>query len=149
MSFTEYDKILIKQMAVYSVPLIFLGLITAAMLIYSLKKLKGNEKKLFSLLFTLITAAIAAFLIWKLPNYIYDIKNKAYITYDGNVYIENDGTGDTVYLTDASKKLLAGYTYHVSGKFYGKVVYAERSGELVHMDITLKEAADSSPIPRY
>lgn len=132
MDYSLYENIITKKLIYYSTLSVIAMIFSIVCLIYLVKKMR-DEKALFCFLMILLCFSIVGSVVLggkTIYSSIYDIKNQAYICYEGEFLIDTDvetrnGTC-TTRLGDGTKLETDAYQY-LAGTYTGKVIYGEKT----------------------
>lgn len=146
MTFSAYDKVLLKYMFTFSIIAFILLIIVIVCVIFTFRHLDAEAKILMSVLLSIILIIIFYFCFKNFPKYIYDIKNDAYITYTGDFEISNEYTkGSAVFIHIDNNTQLESYSGMSPGNYTGTVIYAEHSAIAFDIKIECRQG-DGSPV---
>lgn len=127
MDFSMYDKILIRSVIGIFIVCIVLCIISIMGIIYVIHNLDKISVIICVILLSGVIVGIIVFSAITIPQYVYDIKNNAYITYSGEYNIVSNGRSDIlIYIENNSIRLESNAGFD-EGEYAGTIVYSERS----------------------
>lgn len=139
MNHSIYDKILLKYMFTFSIIAFILSIIAIICVVYTFRHLDKEAKIVMSIMLSIFLIVVFCFCFKNFPNYIYDIRNDAYITYTGDFTISNKYTkGSAIFVYIDNNTQLESYSGMSPGKYTGKVIYSERSAIAFDIEIIEK-----------
>ena len=127
MDYSVYDKILIRSVIGVCIICIILCIVSVIGIIYAVRKLDKKDVIICLIGLSIAIVGTLVFSVIKIPQYVYDIKNNAYITYTGEYNIVSNGRSDIlVYIENNSIRLESNAGLD-EGKYIGTIIYSERS----------------------
>lgn len=140
MNYDVYDKILLKYICTFSIVALVLFIITIIGVIYAFRHIDKEARIVISILLSIFLIVVSYFCFKNFPKYIYDIKNDAYITYEGDFKVSNEYTkGSAVFIYIDNNKQLESYSGALPGNYTGTVIYSECSAIVLDIEIADKE----------
>ena len=136
MNHSVYDKVLLKYMFTFSIIALVLFIIAIIGVIYAFRHLDKETRIVMSILLSIFLIVVSYFCFENFPKYIYDIKNDAYITYEGDFKVSNEySKGSAVFIYIDNNKQLESYSGLLPGDYTGTVIYSERSAIVLDLEI--------------
>ena len=127
MDFSVYDKILVRSVIGICTICIVVCIVSFIGVIYATRKLVKTDAVICIIGLSFAIIGIVVFSMIKIPQYVYDIKNDAYIIYTGEYSIVSNGRSDIlVYIENDSIRLESNAGLD-EGQYIGTVIYSERS----------------------
>lgn len=133
MDYSLFEKIIMKQACCFVIIGAILLIASLFAIYYIFKKMRCDKPMLYTLLSLCVIVIVGDCILCGNVVYssLYDIKNQAYIVYDGvfsiGKYVEDDWNCSLI-LNDEKKTKLEIDAYILeSGEYTGKVVYGEKT----------------------
>lgn len=140
MNHSVYDKVLLKYMLTFSIIALVLFIIAIIGVIYAFRHIDKEARIVISILLSIFLIVVSCFCFKNFPKYIYDIRNNAYITYEGDFKVSNEYTkGSAVFIYIDNNKQLESYSGILPGNYTGKVIYSERSAIVLDLEIAERQ----------
>lgn len=141
MDYYVFDKILAQRIITYALITVICWSGSLFGLFYNFKNMK-NQKTMFCITNFLCVGLLVGSLIWSITSVsklVYDIKNRAYIVWEGEFLVDyyTSSGNVSVFIPNEDGMMLETGDWPAAGKHLGTVIYSEKSK--IVLDITIDE----------
>ncbi|MBR3893624.1 MAG: hypothetical protein IKJ35_00595 [Clostridia bacterium] len=135
MDYSQYEEIINRKATVFLVIIALLFIVCAVliwMIIREFKEPKTKDARIADRIWLVLSSVIAClsvvFFMATVYARNYDIRNQAYLTYEGKIEIVNKKSGANVFIFNDKRKMLDAVRCDVEDGIYtGRVIYSQKT----------------------